>query len=330
MPDLEVKGVGRLEDAGGDEVSFFAHPAYRVQLEATGAAAVIVARDFSPPTGCRSDLAWIRVDNPYLAVAEALRAFHPADRPAPGIHSTAVVAADAELGEGVHVAPRAVIGAGCSVGARTVVESGCVLGAGVRVGKDCHLHPNVTLYPGISLGNRVVVHAGAVIGADGFGYAQDGARQVKVPQVGTVEVEDDVEIGANACVDRATLGATRIGRGTKIDNLVQIGHNCRVGEHSVLCGQVGLGGSTVVGDGVMIGGQAGVRDHLRIGHGARVAGRSGVTDDVPDGARVAGFPHLEARQWRRAVAAVRRLPELLQRLRRLESHEVLQQKEGDR
>jgi UDP-3-O-[3-hydroxymyristoyl] glucosamine N-acyltransferase len=318
-PEIRVSGVARLEDAGPEDVGFCALGQYRAAVAGTGAAAVIVGRDFDLPAGSRSDLGLIRVDNPYLAVATAVGHFHAEAAVERVVHPRAEVDPSATIGADVAVGAMAVIGAGAEIGSHSIVGPGCVVAAGAVVGKDCRLHANVTLYPGVRLGDRVILHAGAVIGSDGFGYATEGARHVKIPQVGDVVIEDDVEIGANSCVDRAALGTTRIGRGTKIDNLVQIGHNCEVGANSILCGQVGLGGSTVIGEGVMIGGQAGFRGHMRVGNGARIGGGSGVTSSVPEGATVAGYPHMDASRWRRTMIAVRSLPELLRRVRRLEA-----------
>jgi UDP-3-O-[3-hydroxymyristoyl] glucosamine N-acyltransferase len=243
----------------------------------------------------------------------------PRPRPAPGVHPTAVLAERVELGKKVHVGPRAVIGEGACVGTRSIISAGCVLAAGVQVGGECFLYPNVTLYESVVLGDRVIVHAGTVLGSDGFGYAQDRGRHVKIPQTGGVIIEDDVEIGANSCVDRATLGITRIEQGTKIDNMVQIGHNCQIGARTIICGQVGLSGTTSIGAGVMMGGQSGTAGHLMIGDGAMVAGGTGVINTIAPGATVAGYPHQEISSWRRVTAALRKLPDLMRRVSRLES-----------
>ncbi len=311
--------MARLSEASADEVSFCALVEYRRQVADTGAAAVIVAVDFEPPAGTRVDLALIRVDNPYLAAASVVHHFFPEREPPASIHPSAVIADSAEIGDGVAVGPWAIVGEDCVIGAGTRLGAGCVLADGTRVGADCRMLPNVTVYPSVVVGDRVIVHAGAVLGSDGFGYAIDGGKHVKIPQVGGVVIGDDVEIGANACIDRAALGTTRIAHGTKIDNLVQIGHNCDVGPDSILCGQVGVAGSTRIGKGIMIGGQAGVGGHLSVGDGAMIAGGSGVTSTVAAGTRVGGYPHLEASRWRRVVAALRTLPELVRRVRRLEA-----------
>jgi len=316
--DTQVRGVARLEDAGPEHVSFCAQPEYRGLLASTDAAAAVVSRSFAAPPHMRDGLALIRVDNPYLAVATVVRHFYPESRQAHAIHASAVVDPTALLGEGVSVGAGTVVGAGAVVGTNTLIGAGCVIAEGSAIGADCRIHANVTLYPDVQLGDRVILHAGVVLGADGFGYALDGGRHVKIPQVGGVVIEDDVEIGANTCIDCAALGVTRVARGTKIDNLVQIGHNCDVGADSVLCGQVGLGGSAIIGKGVTVGGQAGLRGHIRVGDGAMIAGGSGVTSSVPAGKMVAGYPQMEVPRWRRAMAAVKGLPELLRRVRRLE------------
>jgi len=327
--DLSVLGIAGLRDATADQVSFCALPEYRQQVADTGAAAVIVGVDFKPPAGTPVDLALIRVDNPYLAVADLVHHFFPEREPPPSIHPSAVIADSAKIGDDVAVGPRTVVGEDCVIGAGTRLGAGCVLADGTRIGDDCRMFPNVTVYPSVVIGDRVIIHAGAVLGADGFGYATDGGKQVKIPQVGGVVIGDDVEIGANACIDRAGLGTTRIGHGTKIDNLVQIGHNCEVGPDSVLCGQVGVAGSTRIGEGVLVGGQAGLGGHLSIGDGAMIAGGSGVTSAVAAGTRVGGYPHLEASRWRRVVAALRTLPELVRRVRRLEAKLAAEEEEEE-
>ncbi len=222
------------------------------------------------------------------------------------------------LGDGVTVMSGAVIGEGCRLGAQTVVMSGVVVGTGVEIGARCTVHPNVTLYDRCVIGDDVIIHAGAVIGSDGFGFAREADRHRKIPQVGNVVIEDDVEIGANVTIDRATFGSTLIGRGTKIDNLVQIGHNVQVGEHSILVAQVGISGSTRLGSRVVFAGQSGAVGHIRIGDGAVVGAKSAVTHDLPAGAFVVGHPAIDAGIWKRAVAVFERLPQLRRRLMRLE------------
>jgi len=317
--DPLIGGVASLEDAAVGDISYLTDGRYRRYLASTAASAVIIGHDMELPDDSRAGLSFLRVDNPYLALGATLEILKPRLPPAPGVHPTAVLAEGVELGDAVHVGARAVIGELACVGERSVVSAGCVLAAGVQLGSDCILYPNVTLYDDVILGDRVIVHSGTVLGSDGFGYAQDGDRHVKIPQTGGVIIEDDVEIGANSCVDRATLGVTRIAQGTKIDNMVQIGHNCQIGAHTIICGQVGLSGTTKIGAGVMMGGQAGTAGHLTIGDGAMVAGGTGVINTIAPGAKVAGYPHQEISSWRRVTAALRKLPDLMRRVSRLES-----------
>jgi UDP-3-O-[3-hydroxymyristoyl] glucosamine N-acyltransferase len=314
----QVMGVAGLEDAGSTEVSFCGLPQYRQLLATTAAGCVVVGTDFDLPSGTRADLPLIRVANPYAAVARIVNHFYPLEATVAGAHATAIIDPSAQVDESAAIGAGVVIGAGCAVGARSRVDAGCVLSPGARIGVDCILYPNVTLYSAVDIGDRVILHAGVVLGADGFGYVFEDGHHLKIPQVGRVVIEEDVEIGANTCIDRAAMGVTRVARGTKIDNLVQIGHNCDVGADSVLSGQVGLGGSTIVGKGVMVGGQAGLKGHIKVGDGVMIAGGSGVTSSVADGQVVAGFPNMDAKRWRRAMAAVKDLPEVIRRVRKLE------------
>lgn len=309
-----MTAIAEPEDAGAADLAFLT-PSRRSTAGASSEAGVLLLPEGMEiaGTGVR-----IRVADPYLAAAKVLEELYPEVRQTEGVDPSAVVAADAVIGEGASIGPLVTVGSGARVGARTEVGPGCVIGPGAVIGEDCLLHANVTLYDGVSLGDRVRLHSGVVLGADGFGYARDGALQVKVPQVGTVIVEDDVEIGANACVDRGTFRATRIGAHTKIDNLVQIGHNCDIGRNCALSGLTGLAGSTVLEDGVITGGNVGTAGHQRIGKGAMVAAKSGVHGDVAPGALVGGYPQLDMSVWRRVVASLPRLPELVRRVRRLE------------
>ncbi len=310
---VEVVGVRALDEAGPTDLTFVTDARHAAQLPASRAAAVIL-----PESAPAADRPTLRAPNPYLALARALAAFHPAERAAPGVHATAVVAADARVHAEASVGPLCVIAAGAEIGAGTVLDAQVFVGAQARIGRDCRIFPQVTLRERTELGDRVTVHAGAVIGADGFGYARDGARYVKIPQVGRVVLEDDVEIGANVTVDRATLGATRIGRGTKIDNLVQIAHNVRVGEDTVIVAQVGISGSSQIGSRVTLAGQVGVVDHVRIGDDAVVGAQAGVTKEVPPGAIVLGSPAVPHLEFKRQLAATARLPLLGKTLRALE------------
>ncbi len=311
-----VDGPAPLDEAGEREISFLADARYAAQLRTTRAAGVVLARD----AACdRADLALLRCDRPGRAFSTLVQLFAPSDPPAlPGVHPTAVIAPGVTLGEGVHVGPLCVIEAGARL------EAGAVLLAGVHVGRDCVvgagsvLHPRVVLYPRVVLGERCTLHAGCVLGAEGFGFDPSEAGWTKVPQCGTVRVGDDVEIGANTTIDRARFGATRIADGVKIDNLVQVGHNCVLEEGALLCAQVGLAGTTRVGRRAVLAGQAGAGGHLTVGAGARVGGQAGVFGDVPPGEDWAGWPARPRSEALRSVAAARRVPELLERLRALE------------
>ncbi len=312
---LELSGVRPLHDAGPGDLSFFTNPKYRSQLEQTAAGAVIVAEGVEPP-----GVNLIVCGHPYLAFARSLELFHPSWKPAEtGISPQAMVAGGCRLGEGVTVMAQAYVGPGCSLGRGAVIMPGAVLLADVAVGEETVIHPNVTVGRETQIGSRVTIHGGTVLGSDGFGYVPDaGGRQQKIPQVGRVVVEDDVEIGANVTVDRATLGETRICRGAKIDNQVQIAHNVRVGEDNILVAQVGISGSTRLGDGVTIAGQTGVAGHIEIGDGITITARAGVTKSVEGQGVYSGFPLMEHRRWRRVHSAYTRLPELMNRLKKLE------------
>ncbi len=309
-PAIEITGVAGIEQAVPGQVTFVSNPKYAALARTTSASAVLVEPDFPAISA-----ATLRLKNPYLAFARTIEVFYQPPRYPPGIHPTAVIAASAKIGPNAHVGAYVVIG------------------EEVEIGADCILHPHVTIYPHVIAGDQLTVHAhasirefcrlgdnvlvqnGAVIGADGFGFARDGARWHKIPQSGPTVIEDDVEIQANACVDRASIGETRIRRGAKIDNLVQVGHGSTVGEHTLLCAQVGLAGSTTVGNNVMLAGQVGVAGHCTIGDGAVATAQSGIPNDVAAGKIVSGYPAIDNRQWLRSVAMFQRLPELLRRLR---------------
>jgi UDP-3-O-[3-hydroxymyristoyl] glucosamine N-acyltransferase len=312
-PATPIERVQSLDRAGTGDLAFVASGRQEAEAARSRASA------FVAPAGVRlPGRPVIRVPDPRLALAALLRLFHPEPTPAAGVHPTAAVAPSAR------VAPDAAVLAFAVVGADSVIERGVVLHPQVYVGDRCRvgegsvLHPHVVLRQDVEVGRRVVIHSGTVLGADGFGYAFDGQAHRKIPQVGRVVVEDDVEIGANVTVDRATLGETVIGRGTKIDNLVQIGHNTVVGADSILVAQVGVSGSCRIGRGVMLAGQVGVADHVTVGDGARVGAQAGVPRDVPAGATVLGTPAIEIAAARRALVAFPRLPELLRTVTQLE------------
>jgi UDP-3-O-[3-hydroxymyristoyl] glucosamine N-acyltransferase len=303
--DQEITGVAALGSAGPGDVSFFSNPKYARVLAATRATAVIATDEVVVP------VAALRTREPYVAFARALELLHPQPRPLPGVHATAVVDASAVLGPDVSVGPYACIGAGVVLGARSVVRAHVTIGDGAVIGDECLLHPHVSIRERVTLGHRVVVQDHAVIGSDGFGFATDASgAMLKIPQIGTVVVGDDVEIGVSTAIDRPPIGATVIGAGTKIDNLVQIGHGVELGERVILVSQVGIAGSTTVGAGTILAGQVGVAGHLTIGRGVRATAQTGIPNSLPDKAFVSGYPAIDNRDWLKASAIFRALPAL--------------------
>ena len=313
--ELDVHRVSGIQDAQPGDVTFLANPKYEKALAATGASAVIL-NDNAPAAPC----AMLRTRDPYLAFARAVGLFSPVSHPAPGVDALAAVALDAHLGTGVSVAPFVVIGEGASIGDRTVIYPNVTIGPGARVGSDCVIHSNVAIRERCTIGDRVILQNGVVVGGDGYGFVRrgDGTHE-KIPQVALVTIEDDVELGANTTVDRPAVGETRIKAGTKIDNLVQIGHGVTVGRNVLMAAQVGIAGSTDIEDDVVFGGQVGVGGHLTIGRGAIAVGQSGVTNSLDPGSFVAGYPAIDNREWRKASVLFRRLPELKRRIEQLEA-----------
>jgi UDP-3-O-[3-hydroxymyristoyl] glucosamine N-acyltransferase len=304
--DIEITRVAGIERAGAGELTFFANPRYAGALRSTRASAVI-AGDDAPAAPC----AMLRTPHPYLAFAGAVALFAGASRPAPGVHRLSAIADEVRLGPEVAIGPFVSVGAGATIGARTVIYPGAVIGLGACIGEDCVIHAHASIRERVVLGNRVIVQDGAVIGSDGFGFARrpDGTHQ-KIPQIGGVVIEDDVEIGANAAVDRPAVGETRIGAGTKIDNLVQVAHGVTIGRDVLLAAQVGIAGSSVIEDRVTLAGQVGVAGHLTIGRGAVATAQTGIPNSVEAGALVSGYPAIDNREWLKASAVFRRLPEL--------------------
>ncbi len=313
--DAVVTAIAPIETAGPGQVTFLANPKY-ARFARESAASGIIARD--AVAGARA--AFLLSENPYYAFACAVELFHPPTRPEPGVSPAASIHPRARIGQDVTVAAFAVVEEGASIGDRTVLFPGVVVGKGACVGEDCRLYPHVTLYEGVRLGSRVILHAGCVIGSDGFGFAPAASGYRKIPQIGTVEVEDDVEIGANTTIDRAALGVTRIGRGTKLDNLVQVGHNVEIGRDTVIAAQTGISGSCRVGSRVMMGGQVGLAGHLEIEDGVMLGAKSGVAGTLrASEARVwTGIPAIPHPAWLRMSALLPKLPELFRRVRRLE------------
>jgi len=311
--EVELRGVGGLDQAGPGELSFLANPRFAPQLATTRASAVIVG------AGQETSLPRLVADNPYLAFARAVGLLLPVRTPAPGVDPSAQVHPSAVLGAGVHVAALAVVGARARIGARSVLHPHVVVYEDAVVGEDCLLHAGVHVRERCRLGDRVVVQNGAVIGGDGFGFVRDReGRYHKIPQVGVVVIEDDVEIGALSAIDRASLGETRIGHGSKLDNLVQVGHSVSVGADGILCAQVGIAGSSRLGSNVTLAGQVGVADHTTVGDGVIATGQTGLRGVVEPKAIVSGSPSIENRAWLRSTAVFAKLPELQKRLHELE------------
>ncbi|MFP4559823.1 MAG: UDP-3-O-(3-hydroxymyristoyl)glucosamine N-acyltransferase [Thiohalorhabdus sp.] len=323
--DRWIAGAAPLEEAGAEDLSFLANPRYRQQLGRTGAGAVILdpqAAEGFPGTA-------LVADNPYAAWARALELLFPEPRPEPGIHHTAVLGEGAEVAEDARLEARVVVGAGARIESGAWIEAGTVVGDHCVVGAGSRLGPNATLYAGTELGRRVRLHAGVVLGADGFGLAPEGRAYRKIPQVGRVVIEDDVEIGANTCIDRAALEETRVGRGTKIDNLVQIGHNCRIGAHCVISGLAGLAGSAELGEHCTVAAQAGIAGHLHVAPETTIGAKAGVISSIDKPGVYAGFPHQPHNDWRREQASLRQLSSLRERLRALERADKRNPEEGD-
>ena len=315
--DITISGVAGLSDAKAGDLSLISSEAYLPQLERTFAAAVLVQRKVTLP------VSWTRpalvVDDVELALAKVLPLFAaPIPRPPRGIHPAAQIVSSAVIPADAAIGPNVIVGERTRLGARCVLHPNVVISDDVVLGDDCQLFHGVVIRERVTVGSRVTIHAGSVIGMDGFGYRWDGKQHVKVPHIGSVMIEDDVEIGSCVCVDRAKFGTTRIGCGTKIDNLVQVGHNVQIGPHCIIVGQVGLAGSCRLGTGVVLGGQAAVRDHIQMGDGAMAAACSAVAEDVPPKMIVSGTPALPHRQSLREQAELRKLPDLRIQVRKLQ------------
>jgi UDP-3-O-[3-hydroxymyristoyl] glucosamine N-acyltransferase len=312
---IVIRGVAGIREAQPGDLTFLANSRYEGYLSETRASAVICDR-----TPRQAPVPILQVDHPYLAFQKAVRLFRPElYQPLPGVHPTAVVSPAAHIGEGASIGPLCTVEPGAKIGARSVLMAGCYVGIQATVGEACLFYPRVVLREECVVGDRCILHSGAIIGADGFGFAFDEGSYHKVPQVGNVIIGNDVEVGANTTIDRATTDSTRIGDGSKIDNLVQIGHNVIVGRHCIIVAQVGISGSTELEDYVTIGGQAGVSGHVRLGRGVQVGGQSGVTKSVPAGISVFGTPASPLTLVKRINAYLQRLPLLFDRTKRLEA-----------
>ena len=316
-----IQGVSGIESAAPGQITFLANRRYFPLLHTTRASAVLLQDGIAierapglPP------LTALRTPNPYFAFARAIELFYRPPHYEPGVHPTAVVDKSARIGPGAHIGPYCVVEDGVEIGRNSVLHSFVTIYQGTRIGDDFFAHSHAVVREFCQIGHRVILQSGAVIGGDGLGFAkQKDGSWYKMQQSGPAVLEDDVEVQSNACVDRATVGETRVGRGTKLDNLVTVGHASRVGSNSMLCGQVGLAGSTRVGDGCILAGQVGTAGHLTVGDGAVITAKSGVPNDVPAHSMYSGYPAVDNRQWLKTVAALNRLPELQKRVRELEA-----------
>ncbi|MBA2339338.1 MAG: UDP-3-O-(3-hydroxymyristoyl)glucosamine N-acyltransferase [Pyrinomonadaceae bacterium] len=324
--DLEITGAAGLETAAPGHVTFLANPRYTPRTETTRASAIYV----SEKAEIKADIALLRTADPYLAYTRALRLFHPESSLIPSIHHSAVIHESAQIEEGVFIGACVCIGREVKIASGVCIHPNVTIYDNVTIDRDSVIHSNVSIREYSVLGARVVIHNNAVIGSDGFGYAKDEAKRwLKIPQTGRVVIEDDVEIGAGTTIDRASVGETRIKRGAKIDNLVQIGHSCIVGEDALLCAQVGLAGSSHIGDRVILAGQAGVAGHLKIGDDAVLTAKSATSHDVAPGKMLSGIPAFDNRDWLRATAAFRRLGETQRTVRSLEARLAALEKKPD-
>ena len=314
-PETNVTGVAGIKESVPGDVTFIASPKYLAALKTTHASVVLMDRKLEVEyTGTI-----VRVDNPVQAFTQVvMRVMPPPVKFVPGVHPRAVIADTAQLGKDVCIRSGAVIEENAVIGDRAVIGANTVIGPGCQIGADCILYANVTLREYTVLGQRVILHSGVVLGADGFGFERVNGKHQKIPQVGIVEVGDDVEIGANSAIDRARFGKTRIGRGTKIDNLVQIGHNCVIGEDCIICGLVGLAGSTIIGNNVTVAGQVGIAGHMTIGDNSIIMAQAGVTKDVPPGSFMLGAPAVPHKEFKRVNAVTQHLPELSAKVNELE------------
>jgi UDP-3-O-[3-hydroxymyristoyl] glucosamine N-acyltransferase len=324
---IVIERIRGIDEAGPGDLTFVANPKYRKKMETTGASAILVV-----PGTAYAGKNLLMVEDPYVALGRLLALFHPEDEETAGISKHATVEAGADVSPEAVVYPGVHVCRGARVEKHAVLYPGVFIGRDAAVGEASILYPGVTVYRRCRIGRRVILHAGVVVGSDGFGFALPGRENRKIPQVGTVQIDDDVEIGANTTIDRGALGRTWIQRGVKIDNLVQIAHNVVIGEYSIIVAQVGISGSTQLGKGVVIGGQAGIVGHIRIGDGVMASARSGVHKDIPPGQIVAGSPHMPHREWLKMEACLPKLPEMREALaalrRRVEDLEKKTEKEN--
>lgn len=313
-PSLELHGFAPADKSRPGDLTFAENATYFTRATQSAAAAILIDNEYNIPT----DKTLIRVPSARIAFARVLPLFFPEPKPEPGVHPSSVIDPSAQIDASAHIGPHCVVGPHTRIGPGCILHGGNHIGPNCTLGSDCHLFPRVVLYSRCQLGDRVRIHSGTVVGSDGFGYVLDNGQHRKVPQVGQVIIHDDVEIGANVTIDRGALGSTIIGRGSKVDNLVQVAHNVTLGEHCLLVAQVGIAGSTKLGNYVTLGGQAGLSGHLKIGNRVSVAAQSGVMHDIPDGEKWFGYPAQPDRRTKRQILAIQQLPQLRRRIAELE------------
>lgn len=305
--DCEITGFAKIEEAKKGDISFIANPKYIHFASDTEASALIISEDLSVPEGTKATL--IRVKDPYSTLALLMMHFVKKERRS-GIEQPSFISEGAEIGEGAYIGAFAYIGRGARIGRNVMIYPQAYIGDGVEIGDESIIRPHATVYEGCKIGNRCILHSGCVIGADGFGFAPSGDEYMKIPQIGIVVLEDDVEIGANTTVDRATMGETRIGKGTKLDNLIQVAHNVTLGKNNVVAAQAGIAGSSSVGDSNRIGGQVGIAGHIKFGSRCEVGAQSGINKGYGDGKRIIGYPATDIETFAKSAVLIRRLPEL--------------------
>ncbi len=314
--DVLVHTFAKIEEGVPGALSFLANPKYTSYIYSTHSDIVLVHQDFTPTQPVSATL--IKVANPYESLAKLMSLYQAAMPKKKGIHPLAFVDETATIGENVYIGAFACVEEGAVVGANSYIHPHVTIGAHARVGEECTLYPHSTIYHNCRVGNRCVIHAGAVVGADGFGFAPSENGYEKIPQIGVVTIEDDVEIGANTCIDRATMGATIIRKGAKLDNLIQVAHNVQIGSHTVMAAQVGVAGSTQIGEWCMFGGQAGIAGHIQIGNKVGVGAQTGIPNSVKDHAKIMGTPAMDGRAYARSSAVYKKLPEMYTELSRLQ------------
>ncbi len=312
-PNVEITGVAGIEEAKEGDITFLLDKKNLHKISRLNASAVIVKEEINELT-----VNMLVADNPQFTFARALEVFYVKPYIPSGVSNKAFIGNNVHISDDVSIHPHAYISDNVELGSRVTVSPGVFLGEGSTVGDDSFIYPNVTIQEKVKIGRKVIVHSGTIIGSDGFGYVLEKGNHYKIPQVGGVIIEDDVEIGANVCIDRATIGNTIIGCGTKIDNLVQIGHNVKIGKNCIIVSQVGISGSVEIGDGVVLAGQVGIRDHIKVGRGAMVGAQAGIGSDIPEGQIYSGSPAIPHKTWLRAQAIYSKLPEYIKRLHKIE------------